>query len=50
MPRVLASETGLVVQRLIGLLGTEIGLMVYGRCRGLPDSEDTFKPVAKLRK
>lgn len=42
MSHVLASETGMVVARLMGLTDSTNGLLVHVRWKGLPDSEDTY--------
>lgn len=48
MSHVVASETGMPVQRLMRLVDTDDGLMVQVRWRGLPDSEDTLEPASKV--
>lgn len=48
MPHVLASETGMDVQRLMWLMETEDGIMVQVRWRGLSESDDTVEPLAKI--
>lgn len=48
MSHVVSSETGMEVQRLLGLVDTGDGLMVQVRWKGLPDSEDTKEPLRKV--
>lgn len=48
MYHVLNSNIGMVLQRLMRLLNTKDGLIIYVRWRGLPDSEDTVEPIVKI--
>lgn len=50
MPHVLASETGMDVERLMCLTETEDGTMVQVRWRDLLESDDTVETLAKLYK
>lgn len=48
MPNVIASETGMPVQRLLRLVDADEGLKVLVCWRGLPGSEDTLEPPEKV--
>lgn len=48
MSHVVASETGMAVQRLMRLVDTQDGMMVQVRWRGVTNSDDTLKPLQKL--
>lgn len=48
MSLVVASETGMPVQCLMPLVNTSNSVMVMVRWRGLPESEDTVKPLEKV--
>lgn len=48
MSHVVASETGMPVQRLMRLVESDDGLMVQVRWKGLPESEDTLEPIGKV--
>lgn len=48
MSHVIQSETGMTVQRLMGLEEHSDGLYVVVRWKGLPDSDDTLEPIAKV--
>eukprot|EP00171_Calliarthron_tuberculosum_P023682 IDg23682t1 len=48
MPHVLASETGMPVQRLMNLVQSADGIEVVVRWRGLPNSADTTEPLQRI--
>ena len=48
LPHVISSETGMVVQRLLGLVEADDGLKVRIRWKGLPESEDTEEPLQNV--
>lgn len=50
MSHLIASETGMSVQRLMELVETEDAIQVQVRWHGLPESEDTLEPVARVAK
>lgn len=50
LPHILESKTGMEVQRLMGLVDTDNGLMVQVRWQGLPESEDTLETIEKFAK
>lgn len=48
MPHVLSSETGMPVARLMRLVETPNGLMVFVRWKELSDTEDILEPLLQV--